>query len=114
MNIITNAIPYKYLIPGVALLEANRRVIFPTAAWLADKITGIDPENSQIQRKIAYSKLESVDKFITNLENQIIEDIFGSLSDLSSFFTPEPDNTNPNPSIDPSGEIVNTDNIEVF
>lgn len=48
MNIITGLIPYKYLLPGTALLELNWRVIFPSGAWLADKITGIDPENSKI------------------------------------------------------------------
>lgn len=43
-----------------------------------------------------------------------MSDIFGSLSDLTSYFIPDAQDENPKPSIDPTGEIVNTDNINTF
>ena len=84
---IARYIPLKYAAPGMFLYEINKRVIFPAAGYVADKITGLTPEESAHQRKIVSEYLDPITNYIDKLENEIIEDILGyAISSGSGIF----------------------------
>lgn len=120
MNVIVSNIPYKYLIPGIGLYEVNKHLIFPTAAWFADKVTGVSPSESKMQRDIANEYIEPIDSFLSKLEGDIIDEIFGSIGDIYNYFTePEADDTNKNISpdmetIEQKTNIVSTNDLKIF
>lgn len=74
---IASYIPLKYAAPGMFLYEINKKVIFPVAGYIADKVTWLTPEESAYQRKVVAEYLDPITSYIDKLENEIIEDILG-------------------------------------